>query len=328
MAPYASADDRRGALQIVTTIALLIVGLISMYLLLPVSYGAVLLVAIPTSLLQVRLFILFHDLAHGSLLSSRRITDVLGDLLGVMCYTPYRQWRRRHLIHHATSGNLDRRGWWEIPTVSVAEYQAMSPSAAITYRVLRSPSFLFTIGAFLFFIVVQRFPVPNEHRRERLSLWGTNIALLAIAVVVIASIGWQAALAVWLPFALISSAIGMWLFYVQHQFEDAYWHTADSWSFYDAAMRGSSLLTMPRILSWFFTGIGVHHIHHLNPRIPNYKLLDAHTDNAEFHTVTELTLRSSLQCLRANLWDGSRMISFREARTLPSTDLRSAALRS
>lgn len=313
---YTQPNNVRSATQVILTLMLLCIGFASMYFALEVSYVLTLALALPTALIQVRLFVLFHDMAHGSLFSSKRANDVLGDVIGVLCFSPYRQWRRRHLIHHATSGNLSRRGWWEIPTASIEEYESMSFRETSLYRLTRSPLLLFSVGAVTFFLIVQRFPVPNQTRRERISLWGTNLALGGIAVGIITLIGWQVALAVWLPVAILSSAVGMWLFYVQHQFEDAYWQTADTWDFYDAAMLGSSLLLMPPVLSWFFTGIGVHHIHHLNPRIPNYRLLAAHLENPEFHTVNTMTVLSSWKCLRANLWDGQHMVSFHEARVL------------
>lgn len=314
LAPYAVSDSRRSAVQVVVTTVLLGLGFALMLLSLDVGYWLTLLLAIPTAGLQVRLFVLFHDMTHGSLFSTKRTNDVLGILVGLVCYTPYHQWRRRHLLHHATSGNLSRRGWWEIPTATTDEYAQMTRSQAWAYRLTRSPSLLFTIGALSYFVIIQRMPAPGAGRRERINLWGTNLALIGLAAGAVALLGWAAVLAVWLPVALLSSATGMWLFYVQHQFEDAYWQSAEEWSFYDAAMSGSSLLRLPPVASWFFTGIGFHHIHHLNPRVPNYRLATAHADNPEFHSVTTMGVMDAMRCVRANVWDGTRMVSFRQAR--------------
>lgn len=315
---YAVTDTRRGTQQVIITTVLLLVGFVLMYLSLDVGYWLTLILAVPTSGLQVRLFVLFHDAAHGSLIADRRMNDRVGLILGVACYSPYWQWRRRHVLHHATSGNLSRRGWWELPTATVDEYAAMTGRQRTIYRITRSPTLLFTVGAWLFFTVLQRFPVAGQNTRERVNVWATNAALVVLAIGAGLLIGWTDLLRVWVPVMALSASTGMWLFYVQHQFEEAYWCEGEDWNFYDAAMKGSSLLTFPPGVGWFFAGIGFHHVHHLNPRIPNYRLAQAHFDNPQFHEVQTLTPLTAMRCARANLWDGQRMVSFRQARQAAS----------
>ncbi len=310
---YAVPVAWRSASQIVLTFALFVVGFALMLQTLDVGYWLVLLLAVPTAAMQVRLFTLFHEATHYSLFASRRANHVAGVILGIPCFTPYFQWGRRHALHHATSGDLERRGWWEIPTLTTAEYAQSSRRDRLIYRLTRSPLLLFTVIPFVFFAIAQRFGAPGARRRERIGVWATDAALAGLVVGAMSLLGVGTFLAVWLPVALLAAIGGFWLFYVQHQFEDAYWVAHDQWTFTDAAMRGSSFLRLPAVLEWITLSIGYHHIHHLNPRIPNYRLAPAHRENPEFHDVVTLSLGESLATIRANLWNGARMIDFRRA---------------
>jgi omega-6 fatty acid desaturase (delta-12 desaturase) len=304
-------DGRRSTWQILLTFALFGLGFVLMFRALGAGYWLVLLLAVPTAAMQVRLFTLFHEATHYSLFSSRRANQVAGVVLGLPCFTPYFQWGRRHALHHATSGDLDRRGWWEIPTLTTQEYAQAGRGARLGYRLTRGP-LLFTVIPFVFFAVVQRFGVPEARRRERVGVWATDAALAGIVVGVIWIVGLGAFLAIWLPVAVLAAIGGFWLFYVQHQFEKAYWVSHDEWSFVDAALRGSSFLRLPAALDWITLSIGYHHIHHLNPRIPNYRLASAHRDNPEFHDVVTMGFGESLSTMRANLWNGNQMTGFRD----------------
>mgnify|MGYP002654725045 CR=1 FL=1 len=310
---YAVPHGRRSTWQILLTFALFGLGFVLMFRALDAGYWLVLLLAVPTAAMQVRLFTLFHEATHYSLFASRRANQVAGVILGVPCFTPYFQWGRRHALHHATSGDLDRRGWWEIPTLTTQEYSQASRIGRVSYRLTRSPLLLFTVIPFVFFAVVQRFGVPGARRRERIGVWATDALLLGILIGVISLIGLSTFVALWLPVAVLSAIGGFWLFYVQHQFENAYWVSHDEWSFVDAALRGSSFLCLPAALDWITLSIGYHHIHHLNPRIPNYRLAAAHRDNPEFHDVVTMGLGESLSTVRANLWNGNQMTGFRDA---------------
>lgn len=308
---YAVPDDRRSALQVVVTVLLLAVGVVACALALRVGYWLTLLLAIPTALMLVRVFTIFHELSHRSLFSRPRVNVAVGIALSLLLWTPFHQWSRRHALHHATSGDLGRRGWWEIPTMTVREYAAASRSQRWAYRAQRSTSLLFTVIATIFFLLVQRFGTPGARPRERVGVWATDLALAGIAAGAIALWGIGPVLAVWLPIAVLAAAGGFWLFYVQHQFEDAYWVESADWSFTDAALRGSSFVRMPAPLEWATLCIGFHHIHHLHPRIPNYRLAAAHRDNPTFHVAPTFTLRQTIPALRAQVWDGARLVPLR-----------------
>jgi omega-6 fatty acid desaturase (delta-12 desaturase) len=305
--PYARPDDAHSARQVVVTLGLYALGLVACWWSLRVGYWLTLLLTVPTALMQVRVFTLFHECTHGSLFTRKRHSEFVGTVLGVLCYSPYWQWGRRHALHHATSGDLDRRGWWEIPTLTIDEYRASSRGERMTYRAVRTPALLFSVIALTFFFVVERLQAPGARRRERIDVWGTTAAIAGLVAAAIALLGPAAFLAIWLPVSALAAAGGFWLFYVQHQFEDAYWVPGAEWSFYDAAMRGSTFVRLPRILEWATLCIGYHHIHHMHPRIPNYQLAAAHWDNPQFHAVPTFTLRQTLTTFRAQVWSGTQM---------------------
>ncbi len=288
---------------------------VAMYFALGVSYLLVLAIAIPASGFLVRTFILFHDCSHGSFLPSRRANLWLGTVLGLFVYSPFLRWRHDHAIHHATSGDLDRRGGGDVRTLTVSEYLALPARARLGYRLFRNPAVMFGIGPIVALLVGPRLVARTARPRMRRSVIGTNIALAALVAALCLLIGWSEFLLVQAPTVLLAGSAGIWLFYVQHQFEDAYWENAESWSYADAALRGSSYLKLPKVLQFFSGNIGLHHVHHLSARIPNYNLQRAHDENPIFHDVPILSLRDGLRAVRLKLWDEElgRMVTFAEA---------------
>jgi omega-6 fatty acid desaturase (delta-12 desaturase) len=264
----------------------------------------------------VRTFILFHDCSHGSLLPSKRANAYLGIFLGMFVLSPFRRWRHDHAVHHASSGDLERRGVGDVVTLTVAEYRARSWRGRLGYRMIRNPLVMFGLGPVFAMIIGPRIVARSARPRMRNSVLGTDVALVAVVGGLCWLIGWRDFLLVWAPAAMLAGSIGIWLFYVQHQFEDAYWQTPAEWSYADAALRGSSYLKLPRLLQFFSGNIGLHHVHHLNARIPNYNLQRAHDENEMFHAVPTLSLWDGLRAVRLKLYDeeAGRMVTFGQAR--------------
>jgi len=269
---------------------------------LEVGYWLTLLLAVPTAGFMVRTFIIFHDCCHASFFKTVKANDRLGFVLGVLMLTPYQEWKHDHAIHHATAGDLDRRGVGDVYTMTVEEYLAAPWHRKVAYRVMRNPLMMFTIGSFLVFTLAHRFWRPGAGRRERSSVIWTNIAIAAVIAWLILEIGWQAFLLVQIPILLLATSAGVWMFYVQHNFWPSYWERHADWDFFTASMRGSSYYKLPKVLQWFTGNIGFHHIHHLSPKIPNYKLEQCLKENEVFQ-VEPLTIRKSLRSLYYRLWD-------------------------
>ncbi len=267
-----------------------------------------------TALLQVRIFIFFHDCTHGSFFASYRWNRIVGYVTGLVSLTPFEEWGYSHAVHHATAGDLDRRGMGDIETLTVEEYRRASRWKRLSYRVLRDPRFLFPIGAPFLFIVLHRFPRKGAARREQLSVLYTDLGLALILVVAHFTIGLPALLMIGLPVMIIAAIVGVWFFYVQHQFVGAYWERHEKWDFFEAALKGSSYYQLPGVLHWFTGNIGFHHIHHMKPRIPNYNLPQCYRSIPELQKVEPLTIRKSLRSLFLNLWDEEKqkMVSFGE----------------
>ena len=310
-------DLKRSLFQLITTGTLFLVMLVVIATATKGRYWLALLLAIPTGGLLVRLFIIQHDCGHGSFFKSRAANDLVGRLISVFTLTPYSEWKRGHAIHHATGGNLDRRGWGDVDTMTVREYQAATPLQRLGYRLFRSPFVMVLVGAPLNFIVLQRLPTGRkwQDRTARRSVMSLNVVLIVVFGVPMALFGAGAVLATYLPVMIVAAWIGNWLFYVQHQFEDTYWERDGTWNFHAAALRGSSYFDLPPILQWFSGNIGLHHIHHLSIRIPNYHLQACLDSAPELHRVTRrITLRDSLTCWRLALWDeeSHRLIGFRD----------------
>jgi omega-6 fatty acid desaturase (delta-12 desaturase) len=305
VAKYAMPDTWRSVWQIVNSAAPFIALWALMVLSLQVGYWLTLLLSIPTAGFMVRMFIIFHDCCHGSFFKDHRANEIVGNLLGILVLTPFYQWKRDHSIHHATAGDLDRRGVGDVPTLTVQEYIALPWYKRVGYRILRNPLILFTVGSFIDFVMLQRFPTASAGKRERTSVLWTNVSLTAVVIALMGLVGWKAFLLVEVPILLIATSAGVWLFYVQHNFDGTYWEHHDKWEFFKAAVNGSSFYKLPGILNWFTGNIGYHHIHHLSPKIPNYKLPVAYKENPQLQ-IPPLTIPRSLKSLGYRLWDEER----------------------
>ena len=285
---------------------------------LSVSYWLTLAITIPAAAFLVRLFLIQHDSGHGAFFRRRFLNDWLGRAIGILTFTPYDVWRHSHAVHHATSGNLDKRGVGDIDTITVQEYQALPRAGRIVYRLYRNPMVMFGLGPAYHFLLRNRLPdvLGSTEWRPWVSAMGTNVGMALIAGTAIYFLGAGPFLAVQLPIILLASSIGVWLFYVQHQFEDTYWATDKAWDLPEAALVGSSYYHLPGILSWVTANIGVHHVHHLSSRIPFYRLREVLRDHPELATRNRLTIWQSLACTRLRLWDESRkkLVSFSESR--------------
>jgi omega-6 fatty acid desaturase (delta-12 desaturase) len=307
VARYATPDTGRSIWQIINSVAPFIAMWALMVLSLRVGYWLTLLLAFPAAGFMVRMFIIFHDCCHGSFFKDHRANELLGSLIGIFVLTPFYQWKRDHSIHHATAGDLDRRGIGDVLTLTVNEYLVLPWYKKFGYRVLRYPLILFTIGSFFDFVVLQRFATSSAGKRERSSVIWTNIVLLGLAIILMQSLGWQTLLLIEIPILLLATSAGVWLFYVQHNFEGTYWARHEQWEFFKAGVSGSSFYKLPRILNWFTGNIGYHHIHHLSPKIPNYKLPVAYKENPLFQ-ISPLTVSRSLKSLGYRLWDEEKKI--------------------
>ncbi|HUA75783.1 MAG TPA: fatty acid desaturase [Solirubrobacteraceae bacterium] len=315
LAPYAQPDSRR-ALWCVATSVIPYLGLsAAIYLLLGQSLLALLL-GIPAAIFLVRSFIVFHDCTHGSFLASRRANLWLGRSIGLLLYAPFVRWRHDHAVHHATAGNLDRRGTGDLHTLTVAEYDALSPKGRFNYRLQRNPFVMLGLGPVVAMMIGPRIVAKEARPRMRRSVLLTDLALLVAVALLVWQIGWRDYLLVLVLPALLAGSIGIWLFYVQHQFEDAYWDSDDDWSFTEAALRGSSFLKLPAPLRFATGNIGYHHVHHLNASIPNYNLKRAHDQTPSLHAVPTLTLLDGIRATRLKLYceRRGRLVGFREAR--------------
>jgi omega-6 fatty acid desaturase (delta-12 desaturase) len=317
--PYTRPTLGRSMLDIATSVVPYVGLTALMYLVVNTSYWLMLAIAIPASGFMLRTFILFHDCSHGSFMPSRRANVWLGAVLGVLVYSPFASWRHSHAVHHATAGDLDRRGVGDVYTLTVSEYAGRSWSSRLGYRLFRNPLVMFGLGPIVSLVIGPRVFSRKARPRIRRSVMGTDVALAALVAALIWVAGWRDYLLVQSSTVVLAGAAGVWLFYVQHQFEDTYWQNAAGWTYADAALRGSSYLKLPRVLQFFTGNIGVHHVHHLSARIPNYNLQRAHDENPIFHDVPTLSLWDGLRAVRLKLWDEDRgrLVTFAEARTRP-----------
>jgi acyl-lipid omega-6 desaturase (Delta-12 desaturase) len=305
--PYVGPDVWRASAQVITTFGLLAVTFWAMAIALDHSVFATLALVPLAAGLLVRTFILMHDCAHGSLFASRRVTEVLGYITGVITMTPFGQWRRDHALHHASSGDLDRRGHGDVPTWTVREYHAKTSRQQFWYRVIRHPASLL-FGGPLHLLLGQRIRGRSKATRDKQinSVWATNAGIVVALVVATWLVGFKVVLLVYGVSYYFAAMAGVWLFYVQHQFEDAYWEEHEEWDYLTASLKGSSYLRLPALFRWFTGNIGVHHVHHLAPRIPNYRLQRCHDENQIFHAAPVVTPRTGMAALRLALWDEDR----------------------
>lgn len=316
LSAYARPRRLRSLVDFITSVVAYLAMSVATFYALKASLVLALALAPLTAVFLLRTYIVFHDCAHGSFLVSRRANAWLGNLCGLLVLSPFARWRHDHAVHHATSGDLDKRGVGDLPTLTVAEYRQRSWRGRLGYRLIRNPVVMFGLGPVFAMIIGPRIVARNAPPRMRNSVLRTDLAIAAAAAALSWAIGIGDFLVVWAPAALLAGAVGIWLFYVQHQFEDAYWQRGEDWSYADAALRGSSFLELPKPLQFATGNIGYHHIHHLSVRIPNYNLQRAHEENAIFQSVPTLSLWDGLRAVRLKLWDEERgrLVTFAEAR--------------
>jgi acyl-lipid omega-6 desaturase (Delta-12 desaturase) len=306
VAKYQQPSLPRATWQMVNTFGPYALLWYLMYLCRPISWWLVVPLAVLAAGFVVRIFIIFHDCGHGSYFKSSRANDIVGFIAGVLTLTPYYHWRWEHNIHHASSGHLDKRGIGDIWTMTVQEYLEASRWKRFSYRLARNPFVLFIMAPLYLFLIRQRFPSPNANKRERHSVYWMNLGILGMVAGLSFLLGLKAYLLIQLIITAVAGAAGVWLFYVQHQFEDVYWERGENWDYTKAALEGSSFYKLPKILQWFSGNIGFHHIHHLSARIPNYNLERCHDADPLFQQVKPITLPGSLKSVTFRLWDEQR----------------------
>ena len=316
LAPYARPHLGRSVFDIATSVVPYLGLWVAMYLLLDVSYWLVLALSIPAAGFLLRTFIVFHDCAHGSFLASKRANELLGSFCALFVYAPFARWRHQHAVHHASAGDLDRRGTGDVLTLTVAEYRERSWKGRLGYRLFRNPLVMFGIGPLYSMMFMPRLISRDARPRMKRSVILTNIAIALTVGGLCLLLGWREFLLVEMPSVVLAGTAGVWLFYVQHQFEDVYWESSNRWSYADAALRGSSYLKLPQPLRFFTGNIGLHHVHHLSAKVPNYHLQGAHDANPVFHDVPTLTFWDGIRAVRFKLIDEEtgRLVGFREAR--------------
>ena len=318
LAAYAQPRLWRGLIEIATSVVPYLALSVVIYLTLGVSVALTVPLMILAGGFLVRTFIVFHDCTHGSMFASKRANLYVGRVCGLLVLSPFCRWRHDHAVHHATSGDLERRGVGDIITLTVSEYRARSPKGRLMYRLIRNPFVMFGIGPVFAMIVGPRIATRGQRPRMRRSVLITDLVLAVVVGAFWWLIGLPTFLLVWAPSAMLAGSVGIWLFYVQHQFEDAYWQSPVEWSYADAALRGSSYLKLPKVLQFFSGNIGLHHVHHLNARVPNYNLQRAHDENPIFNDVPVLSLAKALRSVTLKLWDedAGKLVTFAQARVI------------
>ncbi|PIE23591.1 MAG: fatty acid desaturase [Planctomycetota bacterium] len=312
LAPYLRPNRGRAIRQLIDSVGSYLVLWALMAWTVTISWWLSIPIAILSGAVLVRVFIIFHDCGHGSFFASRRANRFWGRLTGVLSFTPFEQWRKEHATHHLSTGNLDRRGVGDIWTMTVEEYKSAKPMRRLSYRVARNPLVLLLIAPLVLFVLEQRIPKAGSKPEELRSVWWTTLFILVWGTAWSLLIGFLPFLILQLTILAVAGAIGIWLFYSQHQFDGAYWQRASDWDFETAALRGSAFLKLPRVLQWFTGNIGFHHIHHLDSRIPNYHLQACHESHPRFQEVEPLTLLGSLRAFGFKLWDeaSGRLVGF------------------
>ena len=329
VAPYEKTNTKSSIWQLCNTLLPLMLLWYLAYLSLPVSYWLTLPILVVAAGFTIRTFIIFHDCCHQSFFKSRLANDILGTITGVLTLVPYEQWKNAHAIHHATSSNLDKRGIGDIWILTVAEYEASPRWLRLAYRIYRHPVIMFGLGPIYVFLFQYRFNRKGAKRKEKLGNYLTNILIVLLYAVLIWAVGWKAFLLIQGPIFYLSGVMGIWLFYVQHQFEDTYFENEEEWSYVKAAVEGSSYYKLPRLFQWMTGNIGFHHVHHLSPKIPNYYLENAHEATPPLQKATTITLATSLKALRFRLWDEHRkeFVSFSARKRTDGAKQRAEALR-
>ena len=313
---FAQPDQKQSVAQLLTTGIAFLTLWLGMWLAAERAYWLTLLLAVPAAAFMVRLFVIQHDCGHGAFFRSALANNIAGRILGVITLTPYDYWRRAHAQHHATAGNLGRRGIGDIHTLTVVEYQALGRWGRFAYRIYRHPLVLFGLGPTYLFLLKHRLPIdlPWSRREMWLSVLATNLAIAGTVTALILTIGTVGLMKIQVPVILLASSLGVWLFFIQHQFEDAHWRRDGEWNVHLAALQGSSHYVLPRFLRWLTASIGLHHVHHLCSRIPNYRLQDCVDQLPDLAKSQRITLWQSIGCARLALWDEARgrMVRFRD----------------
>ncbi|RAN73934.1 fatty acid desaturase [Bacillus sp. SRB_331] len=318
VAPFEKSTAKKSVWQIINTVVPFIILWYLAYKSLSVSYWLALVPAVLAAGFMTRVFIIFHDCTHHSFFKSRRVNRIVGTCMGVLTLFPFDQWGHEHSVHHATSGNLDKRGTGDIWTLTVTEYLAAPFRLRLAYRLYRNPLVMFGLGPIYVFLLKNRFNRKGARKKERMNTYLTNVLIVALVGLLCWAIGWQSFLLVHGFIFLIAGSIGIWLFYVQHTFEDSYFEEDKEWEYVKAAVEGSSFYKLPKILQFLTGNIGYHHVHHLSPRVPNYKLEEAHNNTLPLKNVPTITLATSLRSLRFRLWDeqNNNFVSFKEVKNL------------
>ncbi|WP_449622463.1 fatty acid desaturase [Robertmurraya sp. Marseille-Q9965] len=303
MAPYEKSATRKSIFQLINTFVPFFLLWVLAYQSLDVSLVLTFLLSIVAAGFLVRIFIIFHDCCHYSFFKNRKANDILGTITGILTLFPYRQWQHDHSVHHATSSNLDKRGTGDIWMLTVDEYLEASKMTRLKYRLYRNPFVMFVLGPIYQFLIINRFNRKGARKKERMSTYITNTAFVALLVLLGLTVGWIPLLVIQGTIFMVSGAAGIWLFYVQHTFEDSYFEEDEHWEYVRAAVEGSSYYKLPKILQWMTGNIGYHHVHHLSPRIPNYQLAEAHENTPPLQQVPTVTLGTSIASLKFHLWD-------------------------
>jgi acyl-lipid omega-6 desaturase (Delta-12 desaturase) len=318
VAPYENSNTKASIIQMLNTIVPFLAFWFLAYQSLSISYLLTLAFAVLAAGFMIRIFIIFHDCTHHSFFKNRKANKIVGTLTGVLTLFPYSQWGHEHSVHHATSSNLDKRGTGDIWVMTVDEYLAAPLLQKLAYRMYRNPLVMFVLGPIYLVLITNRFNRKEARLKERLNTYLTNVLIFGISALLIWAIGWEAFLMVEGPIFFIAGMFGIWLFYVQHTFEDSYFEADKEWEYVKAAVEGSSFYKLPKVLQWITGNIGYHHVHHLSPRVPNYKLEEVHNNTEPLQNVPTITLATSLTSLRFRLWDekSKQFISFKEVKSL------------
>ena len=313
VAPFTKPSPAKATWQVANSLGSYVALWIVMYFTLSVSYWLTFAIALLAGAILVRVFIIFHDCGHGSFYKSKRANTIIGFISGVFTFTPYSHWKWEHSVHHSASGDLDRRGTGDVWTMTVDEYLASSRWKRFAYRVVRNPFILFVFAPPILFVIRERFSSAGAKPQQRRSIWQMNLTIGLLSLALISIYGWLPFLFIQATTILIASISGVWLFYVQHQFEGVYWEREDDWDFTSAALEGSSFYKLPKVLQWFSGNIGFHHIHHLSSRIPNYNLEVCHQSHEIFRNVEPLTFLKGFKSLNFRLWDEKKqeLVSFK-----------------
>lgn len=320
MAPFEKSTTKNSILQIGNTILPFFLLWILAYQSLSISYVLTVILSVIAAGFLVRVFIIFHDCCHYSFFKNRKANDILGTITGILTLFPYRQWQHDHSVHHATSSNLDKRGTGDIWMLTVDEYLEADRWTKMKYRLYRNPFVMFVLGPIYKFLIENRFNRKGARKKERINTYVTNVAIVGLVVLLSFTLGWQSFLLIQGTIFMVSGAAGIWLFYVQHTFEDSYFEEDENWEYVRAAVEGSSFYKLPKALQWFTGNIGYHHVHHLSPRIPNYKLEQAHENTPPLQNVPTVTLATSIESIKFHLWDETekKFIGFKELKAKKS----------